>query len=47
MTVKEFIQMCRKEFGEIEYKAVSKDGRIFKTRGWIDYENKKNNTRYR
>jgi len=37
MTINEFIKQCKKLFGnDIEYKATSKDGQVFKTKGWID-----------
>ena len=37
MTINEFIKQCKKLFGnDIEYKATSKDGQVFKTRGWRD-----------
>jgi hypothetical protein len=38
MTINKFIKQCKKLFGEdnIEYKATSKDGQVFKTKGWRD-----------
>ncbi len=37
MTINDFIKACKKLFGDdIEYKAVSKDGQTFKTKGWRD-----------
>jgi hypothetical protein len=37
MTITEFIKQCKKLFGnDIEYKATSKDGQVFKTKGWRD-----------
>jgi hypothetical protein len=37
MTINEFIKQCKKLFGSnIEYKATSKDGQVFKTKGWRD-----------
>ena len=37
MTINEFIKQCKKVFGsDIEYKATSKDGQVFKTKGWRD-----------
>ena len=37
MTINDFIIACKKLFGDdIEYKAVSKDGQTFKTKGWRD-----------
>ena len=37
MTINEFIKQCKKVFGDdIQYKAVSKDGQVFKTKGWRD-----------
>jgi hypothetical protein len=37
MTINDFIKECKKVFGnDIQYKATSKDGQIFKTKGWRD-----------
>jgi hypothetical protein len=37
MTINEFIKQCKKVFGDdIQYKATSKDGQVFKTKGWRD-----------
>ena len=37
MTINDFIKECKKLFGnDIEYKATSKDGQVFKTKGWKD-----------
>ena len=37
MTINDFIKECKKLFGDdIQYKAVSKDGQVFKTKGWKD-----------
>ena len=37
MTINEFIKQCKKVFGDdIQYKATSKDGQVFKTKGWKD-----------
>ena len=37
MTINEFIKQCKKLFGnDIEYKATSKDGQVFNTKGWRD-----------
>ena len=37
MTINDFIKEFKKLFGhDIEYKAVSKDGQVFKTKGWRD-----------
>jgi hypothetical protein len=37
MTINDFIKQCKKLFGDdIQYKAVSKDGQVFKTKGWRD-----------
>jgi hypothetical protein len=35
-TINDFIKAIQKEFGNVEYKATSKDGLVFKTRGWKD-----------
>ena len=35
MTINDFIKECKKLFGnDIEYKATSKDGQVFKSKGW-------------
>jgi hypothetical protein len=37
MSINKFIKQCKKLFGsDIEYKATSKDGQVFKTKGWRD-----------
>ena len=37
MTINDFIKECKKLFGDdIEYRAMSKDGQVFKTKGWKD-----------
>jgi hypothetical protein len=37
ITINDFIKECKKLFGnDIEYKAISKDGQVFKTKGWRD-----------
>ena len=37
MTINKFIKQCKKVFGnDIQYKATSKDGQVFKTKGWRD-----------
>jgi hypothetical protein len=37
ITINDFIKECKKLFGnDIEYKATSKDGQVFKTKGWRD-----------
>jgi hypothetical protein len=39
MTINDFIKECKKLFGnDIEYKAVSKDGQVFKTKGYDNAE---------
>lgn len=49
MTINDFIKECKKVFGnDIQYKATSKDGQVFKTKGWRDdkmgaYERKPTN----
>ena len=35
-TINDFIKAIQKEFGHVEYKATSKDGLVFKTKGWKD-----------
>ena len=34
MTINEFLKAIQKEFGKVEYKATSKDGQTFKSKGW-------------
>jgi hypothetical protein len=37
VTINDFIKECKKVFGsDIQYKATSKDGQVFKTKGWRD-----------
>jgi len=41
MTINEMIKQLKKHFGnDIQYKATSKDGTVFKTKGWEDYHKK-------
>lgn len=47
MTVNQFIKKMREAFPNLEYRAKDKDGRVFKSVGWKDYENEKNVARYR
>ena len=35
-TINDFIKSIQKHFGNVEYKATSKDGLVFKTKGWRD-----------
>ena len=34
MTINDFLKAIQKEFGQVEYKATSKDGQTFKSKGW-------------
>ena len=36
MTINEFLKSIQKHFGHVEYKATSKDGVVFKSKGWRD-----------
>jgi hypothetical protein len=36
MTINDFLKAIQKEFGHVEYKATSKDGQVFKSKGWRD-----------
>lgn len=36
MTVNEFIKIIKKSFPDAVYKATSKDGIVFKSKGWDD-----------
>lgn len=39
MTINEMIKKLKEHFGDdIQYKAVSKDGKVFKTQGFDDYK---------
>lgn len=38
MTINDFIKGVKELFGHVEYKATSKDGRVFKTRGYDNRE---------
>jgi len=46
MTVNQFIKKMREAFPNLEYRAKDKEGRVFKSIGWRDYENQKNTSRY-
>lgn len=35
-TINDFLKAIQKHFGHVEYKATSKDGLVFKTKGWKD-----------
>ena len=38
MKINELIKKLKETFGDdIQYKATSKDGQVFKTKGWIDH----------
>jgi len=47
MSVNEFIKLIKKEFPDAVYKATSKDGIVFKSKGWVDYEVQSNKTQSR
>jgi len=34
MTINEFLKDIQKHFGHVEYKATSKEGIVFKSKGW-------------
>ena len=36
MTINDFLKAIQKEFGHVEYRATSKDGQVFKSKGWRD-----------
>jgi hypothetical protein len=36
VTINEFLKAIQKHFGHVEYKATSKDGQVFKSKGWRD-----------
>jgi hypothetical protein len=38
MTINNFIKKIKKHFPDAVYKATSKDGIVFKSKGWDDYE---------
>jgi len=44
MSVNEVIKMLKKSFPNMEYKAISKDGIVFKSKGWTDDEIQSNKT---
>jgi len=44
MSVNEFIKKIKKSFPDAVYKATSKDGIVFKSKGWADYEIQSNKT---
>jgi archaellum biogenesis ATPase FlaH len=39
-TVNEFIKQMKSLFSDIEYRATSKDGRVFKSQGWDKANNR-------
>ena len=45
MTINELIKELKKTFGELNYKATSKDGQVFKTKDW-DKVNKRFDKKY-
>lgn len=47
MTINEFLKQMKKSFPDMAYKATSKDGQVFKSKGWVEYENEKNITRHK
>ena len=47
MTINEFLKKMKESFPDMEYRARSKDGLVFKSKGWKDYEDKKNIARNR
>lgn len=36
--IKEFVQMMKDEFGEVEYKATSNEGKIYRSKGYDKVE---------
>jgi len=38
MTINEFLKAIQKEFGKVEYRATSKDGQTFKSKGYDNAE---------
>lgn len=38
MTINDFIKLIKTEFPDAVYKATSKDGIVFKSKGWVEYE---------
>jgi len=36
VTINDFLKAIQKHFGHVEYKATSKDGQVFKSKGWRD-----------
>jgi len=47
MTINELLKEMKKSFPNMEYKAISKEGLVFKSKGWVEYENEKNIARHR
>lgn len=45
MTINEFLKTIQKEFGHVEYKATSKDGQVFKSKGWESKYDKENDSK--
>ena len=36
LSINEFLKSIQKHFGHVEYKATSKDGQVFKSKGWYN-----------
>jgi hypothetical protein len=45
MTINEFLKAIQKEFGQVEYRATSNDGKVFKSKGWESKYGKENDSK--
>lgn len=47
LSINDFLKAIQKEFGYVEYKATSKDGQTFKSKGWdnakVEFDKRKFN----
>lgn len=46
MKINEFLKRMKKAFPDMEFRVKDAEGRVFKSVGWEDNEDKKNATRY-
>jgi hypothetical protein len=45
MSVMQFIKNLREEMPDLEFRVTDNEGRVYKSTGWKDHENKKNTSR--
>lgn len=44
-TANEFLKEMQKVFGQVEYKATTNDGKVFKSKGWESKYDKENDSK--